>query len=288
MMDREAQFTELRPLLFSLAYRMLGTRADAEDMVQEAYLRWEEAEVGEVRSPRAYLTTVVARLSLDSLKAARCKREVYVGPWLPEPLVEPLGARSCEMAESLSFAFLHLLESLSPPERVAFLLREIFEMSYAELASLLETSESNCRQLVVRARKSMRERRQRFSVDRKRHHRVLESFLSACASGDLSQLTAILHSDVVLYSDGGGKVRAALNPIYGADRVSRFFAGIEKHGSMSGLRAEIAEVNGELGALIYKEHEITSVVSLQLDEYDRIVNIFLVSNPDKLPDTSVM
>lgn len=288
MTDREAQFLELRPLLFSLAYRMLGARADAEDMVQEAYLRWQEGAENEIRSPRAYLTTIVTRLSLDNLKAARRKREVYVGPWLPEPIVEPLGSHSYEMAESLSLAFLHLLESLSPPERVAFLLREIFEMPYIELASILETTEANCRQLVVRARKQIQQRRQRFAVDKKRHRSVLEKFLTACASGDTSHLMAMLREDVVLYSDGGGKVTAAVNPIFGADRVSRFLVGIEKKGELEGRRATFAEVNGELGVLVYKGDVLSSIVTLQLDEAGHIANIFIVVNPDKLPKTPVM
>ena len=282
-MDRHAQFIELRPVLFSLAYRMLGTRADAEDTVQEAYLRWQQAAPEEIRSPRAYLTTVVARLSLDSLKAARRSREVYTGPWLPEPLVEPLGTAGYEMAESLSIAFLCLLESLSPPERAAFLLREIFEMPYSEIAALLETSEANCRQMTVRARRSIQQKRQRFSVDLKQHCNILERFLNACASGDLSQLMTMLHEDVVLYSDGGGKVRAALNPIFGAANVGRFFAGIFKQGAMAGLRAKLAEVNGEPGALIYRNGALVDVFSVQLDVAGRVTQIFLVANPDKLP-----
>jgi len=146
-MDKQTQFQELRPILFSLAYRTLGTRADAEDVLQDAYLRWQSAPAGEVRSPKSYLTTVVARLALDSLKAAYRKRETYVGPWLPEPLVEPLGAQPVEMAESLSLAFLHLLESLSPAERVAFLLREVFDAGYDEVAAALETSEPTAARL---------------------------------------------------------------------------------------------------------------------------------------------
>jgi RNA polymerase sigma-70 factor, ECF subfamily len=286
--DKEAQFLELRPQLFSLAYRMLGTRADAEDAVQEAYLRWQDAAADQVRSAKAYLTTIVARLSLDSLKAAKRKREVYVGPWLPEPLVEPLGARSYEMAESLSLAFVHLLESLSPPERVAFLLREVFEMPYAEIASALETSEENCRQLFARARKSIREQRHRFTVDQKQHRRVLENFVTACASGDPAQLMSLLRQDAVLYSDGGGKVKAALNPIYGAERVARFFAGIVKKGATEGQHPVFAGVNGEPGILVYTEGKLTGILSVQVDENGSIENIFYVSNPDKLPKTITM
>src|SRR5689334_6311612 len=157
-MTPETQFQELRPTLFALAYRMLGTRADAEDIVQEAYLRWRSAPDEEIRAPKSYLTTIAARLSLDSLKAAYRKRETYVGPWLPEPLVEPLGSRPVEMAESLKLAFLHVLESLSAAERVAFLLRDVFDAEYSEIAAALETSEANARQMVTRARKHLHER----------------------------------------------------------------------------------------------------------------------------------
>jgi RNA polymerase sigma-70 factor (ECF subfamily) len=187
------------------------------------------------------------------------------------------------MAQSLSIAFLHLLESLSPPERAAFLLREIFEMPYDEISAILETSEANCRQLVTRARKNIRDQRRRFVVDRKHHRQMLENFLAACASGDPSRLMATLQQDAVLYSDGGGKVRAALNPIYGADRISRFFAGIMTKHAEENRHAQFAEVNGELGALIYTSGQLSHVVTLQLGESGMIQNIFLLANPDKLP-----
>src|SRR5580704_17125231 len=177
-MPPETQFEEFRPLLFSLAYRMLGTRSDAEDIVQDAWLRWRSASAEEIRQPKSYLTTVVARLSLDSLKSARRKRETYVGEWLPEPLVEPSGSSAIEMAESLSLAFLHILETLSPDERIAFLLREVFDTDYAEIAATLETSEPKCRQIIARARKHIRDRRPRFKVDEARQQNVLEQFLA--------------------------------------------------------------------------------------------------------------
>jgi RNA polymerase sigma-70 factor (ECF subfamily) len=285
--DRAAQFLELRPLLFRLAYRMLGTRADAEDAVQEAFIRWEKAADDEIRSPKSFLTTVVARLSLDTLKSASRQREVYVGTWLPEPLVDPPAADSVEMAESLSLAFVHLLQSLSPAERVAFLLREIFDAPYGELASILETSEVNCRQIVARASKHIREQRPRFPLDRTRHREVLRNFLGACVSGDPSQLLAMLREDVVLHSDGGGKVPAAINPIFGADRVARFFAGLVKKGAVTGLEVRFADVNGEPGALVYYGDQLAYIGTLQLDEADRIAGIFLVANPDKLPKAAL-
>jgi RNA polymerase sigma-70 factor (ECF subfamily) len=282
-MDRENQFLELRPQLFRLAYRMTGTKADAEDAVQEAFIRWQRAADDEIRSPRSFLTTVVARLSLDTLKSSSRKREVYVGPWLPEPIIEPLGARALEMEESLSLAFLHLLQSLSPAERLAFLLREIFDTPYPELAAVLETTEANCRQIVARASKHIREHRPRFPLDRERHTQVLQNFLAASASGDPADLMALLREDVVLRSDGGGKTAAALNPIYGADRVARFFAGLVKKGVVSGITARFAEVNGEPGALRYKDGRLNTVVSLEVDQTGRIAAVFLVLNPEKLP-----
>jgi RNA polymerase sigma-70 factor (ECF subfamily) len=279
-MDRESQFQTLRPLLFSLAYRMLGTRADAEDVVQDAFLRWQGAADEEVRSPKSYLTTIVARLSLDELKSARRKREAYIGPWLPEPLVAPLGTQPLEMAESLSLAFLHLLETLAPAERVAFLLREAFDTEYDEIAATLNTSEANCRQLVARARKRLHDGRPRFPIDRDRHQEVLRNFLAACTTGDPSQLAALLGDDVVLYSDGGGKVAAALNPIFGADRVSRFLTGVSK--KVTGLSAVFADVNGLPGALLLDGDKPYSIVALQLNGGGRISRVFLIANPEKL------
>jgi RNA polymerase sigma-70 factor, ECF subfamily len=282
-MQLENEFEQYRPLLFSLAYRMLGTRADAEDIVQDAYLRWRAASREEVRAPKAYLTTVVARLSLDSLKSARSKRETYIGEWLPEPLVEPPGKTSVEMAESLSLAFLHVLETLSPDERVAFLLREVFDADYGEIAAALETSESNCRQIVARARKHLRDRRPRFPVDRARQQSVLQHFLTACQTGDPSQLLPLLSPSVEMHSDGGGKVPATINPIYGAEKVSRFFKGLAKKGFSTVLTARFVTVNGDPGALLMQGESPYSVVSIQLNEAGEIHRIFLINNPDKLP-----
>ncbi len=279
-MDREAQFQELRPLLFALAYRMLGTRADAEDVVQEAWLRWQAADA-DVRSPKSFLTTVVARLALDALKSAHRKRETYTGPWLPEPLVEPSGAGPIEMAESLSLAFLHVLESLSPPERVAFLLHEAFDTGYAEIASVLDTSEANCRQLVRRARQHLHERRPRFAVDRVRHQQVLEQFLATCATGDPAPLTVMLSERVVVYSDGGGKVPSALQPVQGADRVARLLTGLARKGAAGG-RVEFAEINGEPGAVLIAQGTPVSVISIDIGPDGLIRGVFLVNNPQKL------
>jgi RNA polymerase sigma-70 factor (ECF subfamily) len=280
--DPDAQFRELRPMLFSLAYRMIGTRADAEDIVQDAYVRWQTAGADDVRSPRSFLTTVVARLALDELKSAHRQRETYIGPWLPEPLVEPPGTKTIEMAESLSFAFLRLLESLSPSERVAFLLRDVFDASYQEVAEALGTTAGNSRHVVARARKYVQERRPRFTVDRDRQSTLVREFLAACATGDPSQLTSLLSEDAVLYSDGGGKVSAALNPIAGADRVVRFLIGLRS--KLPTLSVEFAEVNGEFGAILLDGVKPYSVMTLDLNSDGRIAQLYFVLNPDKLPN----
>jgi RNA polymerase sigma-70 factor (ECF subfamily) len=187
------------------------------------------------------------------------------------------------MVETLSIAFLHILELLSPTERIAFLLREVFDASYGEVAQALDTTEENCRQVVMRARKRVQAKRPRFTVDYDRHRQVLQHFLMACSSGNPARLTELLRQDAVMYSDGGGKASAALNPIVGADHIARFFAGLEKKGLLRGMRAEFVTVNGQPGAVLFSGDRLESVVTLAIDEHQKIVNIFLVVNPDKLP-----
>lgn len=279
--DAEQQFQELRPLLFSLAYRMLGTRADAEDIVQEAWLRWQSAEAQKIRSAKSFLTTIVARLSLDALKAAHRMRETYVGPWLPEPLIDPPGTQAIEMAELLSVAFLHVLGSLSPAERAAFLLREAFDAEYDEIAAVLDTSEANSRQLVTRARKHIETRRPRFPVDRARHQKMLEEFLTACATGDAAELTHLLAEDVVLYADSGGKVPAALNPIYGAEKVGRLLIGLARRGGADS-RIEFVDVNGEPGVVLRERAGTLTIVTIELNVDGRLSRLFFMRNPDKI------
>lgn len=268
--------------MFALAYRMLGVRADAEDVVQDAYLRWQSAASEEIRSSPAYLTTVTARLALDALKSAHRKREIYVGPWLPEPIVEPLGTKTQELAESLSMAFLQMLESLTPAERVAFLLREVFDTEYQEIAATLETTEANSRQLVARARKHVRSRGPKFRVDPAIHKRVLEQFLAACTSGDPSQLASLLAEDVVHYADGGGKAAAAMHPIEGRDRVSRLLTGLGKRFAL-GIEWELVEINGETGIAFRMNGTLHSLATIQLNEEGKISGTYFVVNPEKLP-----
>jgi RNA polymerase sigma-70 factor, ECF subfamily len=274
-------FDEHRGALFAVAYRMLGTVADAEDVVQDAYLRWREAPRDQVESPRAYLTTIVTRLCIDHLRSARVRREEYVGPWLPEPiLAADAPEEPVEMAESLSMAFLVLLESLTPAERAALLLREVFDYEYAEVAAILGKTEANCRQLVRRARERIAEGRPRFDASREERERMTERFMAACATGDLEGLVGLLSADAALYSDGGGKVRAARNPIFGADRVARFMVGITRK-APAGLRVRPAIVNGEIGLVATIDGETNSVVTFRFGA-STIDAIYIVNNPDKL------
>jgi RNA polymerase sigma-70 factor (ECF subfamily) len=271
-------FTELRPLLFSIADRMTGSRVDAEDAIQETYLRWQAADHDSVESPRAFLTTVISRICIDLLRSAHRKREVYTGHWLPEPIVGP-STEPVELAESLSLAFLHVLESLSPSERVAFLMHDVFDASYSEVADALETSGANARQLASRARDHLR--RPKTRIERDKHQKLLWAFLQACTEGDAAALVGLLKQDAVLYSDGGGKTRAAINPIVGVDRIVRFILGIRQKG-IGDLKAVPAEVNGEPGAAITRNGLPYMIHAIEVED-DRIRSIFYILNPDKLP-----
>src|ERR687893_1740477 len=253
MTARTEDFERHRSLLFSIAYRMLGSVTDAEDIVQEAYLRWREVHEAEVRSPKSYLSAVVTHLSIDRLRSARAQREEYVGPWLPEPLVSNRaeeGADLIQLDESLSMAFLVLLESLTPVERAVFLLREIFDYEYAEISRLVGKSEANCRQIARRARESVAARRPRFESSPEQEESLTASFLEACLAGDMDGLLALLSEDVTLYSDGGGKTRAALNPIRGPEKVARFLAGILDK-VPPGFAVRRTRVNGGSGLVGY-------------------------------------
>ena len=222
-------FNSHRPLLFSIAYRMLGSVTDAEDILQEAYLRWERASDEDVRSPQSYLTTIVTRLSIDQLRKEKSRRETYVGAWLPEPLMTsytPNLTGNIELAESLSVAFLLLLETLAPVERAVFLLREVFSYEYPEIARIVGKSESNCRQIVRRAQAHLRDRRPRFPVSYEHQEQLIRSFVQACTDGNMDGLVNLLTTDITFISDGGGKAQAALNPIYGVEKATRFILAI--------------------------------------------------------------
>jgi RNA polymerase sigma-70 factor (ECF subfamily) len=272
-------FDRHRPLLFSIAYRMLGSVMDAEDVVQEAYLRWRRSswQGEEIRSPKSYLSAVVTRLCIDQLRSARASREEYVGPWLPEPL--PTDAAVLD--ESLSMAFLVLLESLNPTERAVFLLREVFDYDYREISHLIGKSEENCRQIARRARQSVAARRPRFASTPEQEERLMGRFLEACFGGDMDGLLALLSEDVTLWSDGGGKTRAALNPIHGADNVGRFISGILRK-APPGFVVRRAPVNGRPALIGYfDDGSPHSVVTLEAAE-GSIRTIRLVVNPEKL------
>ncbi len=278
-------FGQLRPLLFSIAYRMLGSVMDAEDMVQEAYLRWQEASDVDVRSPQAYLATVVTRLCINHLRSARVQRESYVGPWLPEPLVTahiPDASGTVDLAESLSMAFLVLLERLSPTERAVFLLHEVFDFEYAEIARIVEKSEANCRQLMARAKKHVHAGDARFHASPEKAEQLVERFTQAAGAGDLDGLLAMLAEDITLVPDGGGKARgAALNPIHGRDAVARFVVGFTRRFTPVDRVTRPAEINGQRGFISYESG--TPVAALVFDiRDDRIHTIYAIGNPDKL------
>ena len=287
-MRTDAPYEELRPLLFSIAYRMIGSVSEAEDIVQEAFLRIHRAETEgtTIDSPKAYLSAVTTRLGIDHLKSARVRREQYVGEWLPEPLLtdegSPDAAAHAETADSLSTAFLVLLESLTPVERAVFLLREVFEYGYDEIARIVERSEENCRQLYVRARRHVDEGRPRFEADRKHRDELVERFFAAAERGDLAALEEMLADDVVVYGDGGGKAPSWPRPIVGRDRVGPLLAGVGRQAARHGLVIEPREVNGQPGALVFDGgRRLVSAFSLHiLDGLVRTVRS--VINPEKL------
>ncbi len=280
-------FQAYRGLLFSIAYRMLGSAAEAEDIVQDAYLRYRAAAIDEIRSLKSYLSAIVTRLCLDHLKSAQVAREQYIGPWLPEPIiandannVSLTPMQTTEQLESISIAFLALLECLTPQERAVWLLYEVFEYSYAEIAEIIDKSEANCRQLLHRAKDRIRERRPRFEPSKEARQRLTDSFVAACQNGDLAMLTEILAQDVTLWSDGGGKATAALRPIYGQNNVLRFLLGvISKAGDSLNINQEM--VNCAPAILVWKGETLINVVTFEMAD-DRIYGMRLIVNPDKL------
>jgi RNA polymerase sigma-70 factor (TIGR02957 family) len=289
-------FDRYRRLLFGVAYQMLGSVADAEDAVQDAWLRWSAADRSEVTDPRAYLVQVTTRLALDRLRSAQRRRESYVGPWLPEPLLTappvasgppaPSPDEAAELGEQVSLALLVVLETLSPVERAVFVLREVFGVSAAEVGDILGRSEPAVRQLAHRAREHVEARRPRFDTDRREQREVTERFLAAAAGGDVDSLLAVLAPDVVLITDGGGRAKAARRPITGADKVARFLVGIAQQGAdIAGLRMEVAEVNGWPAIVGWVGAEPFGSISLTLSG-ERIQQVLVVVNPDKLAGLS--
>ncbi len=285
-----AWIDEHRTHLRGVAYRMLGSYADAEDVLQDAYLKASRARPEGVVEPRAYLRTLVTRLCLDHLKSARVKRQTYVGPWLPEPLLDaslvldapPSPGQQLSLAEDVSLALLVALERLSPVERAAFLLHDVFDTPYAEIASLLEKDEAACRQLVSRARKQVRSDRPRYSASKEQSAALLDAFQRALASGDASSLEAFLTEDVTFTSDGGGKVSSATKVLVGPHNVSRFVFGLaQKFTTSSLLRAEPAVINGGPGVVFFEGDAVSQALCFELEGH-KVKSFFAVRNPDKL------
>jgi RNA polymerase sigma-70 factor (ECF subfamily) len=281
-------FEHYRVLLFSIAYRMTGSASDAEDLVQEAYLRYQARASQEIVSLKAYLSTIITRLALDYLKSARVTREQYTGDWLPEPLLTsedggfPL-ADLVERQEALSLAFLRVLEVLSPPERAVFLLHEVFDYPFSEIGRMLEKSPANCRQIFHRATQALQDKRLRFEPEPQRQRQLLLSFLSASQAGDMAALTSLLAQDAVSWSDGGGKVPSILKPIHGQQAVARFwcFWMNKARKNQRPLTFTLAEINGSPAILFWEEGSLVIVISLILSAAG-IQEIYALLNPEKL------
>lgn len=276
-----------RPLLFSIAYRMLGSVAEAEDIVQEAFLRLHRARAEGVAidAPRAWLASVATRLAIDHLRSARVRRETYVGEWLPEPVLtgkEAAVERSAELAESLSMAFLVVMEALSPVERAVFLLREVFDYEYAEIAAIVEKSEENCRQIFARARRHLEAGRPRYEAPSGKREDLARRFIAACEDGRMDDLVDLLAADALFVGDGGGQATATIRPVSGRDRVSRLMHGLFARRHRYGIHAREAVVNGEPGLLFLDgQDRLVSVMAFEIHD-GRIHAIRSVVNPHKL------
>lgn len=277
-------YDELRPYLFRIAYRMLGSVTDAEDVLQETYLRWHRANRELIESPKAWLSTVATRLCINHLHSAHVQREQYVGPWLPEPIVtDPADTRrdNDQLGESLSLAFLVLLESLAPTERAVFLLREIFGYEFEEIARIVEKTEENCRQMLSRARRHIVDKKPRFESSPAHAEALLDQFLLAIDSGDVNSLLAVLSKDVAVVTDGGGLTNAALRPIVGADHVSRFILGASRKFGI-GMRAyRHANINNQPGLIGYVDGRAIQVAVFEIAA-GRILTIRFINNQVKL------
>ncbi|MEU9299179.1 RNA polymerase sigma-70 factor [Streptomyces sp. NPDC048269] len=283
-MDMAQEFETHRPRLFSLAYRMLGSAAEAEDTVQDAYLRWHGVEPGRVAAPGPWLAKVVTNLCLNRLTSARAQREEYPGPWLPEPVGTDAGVlgpmETAEQRDAVSFAVLTMMEQLSAPERAAVVLRDAFDYSHRDIAGVLGSSEANARQLYRRAKQHLADGRPRFTTSREQDSELLARFLAAAAEGAMAQLEQLLAEQVVVWSDGGGKVSAARRPVVGRDKVARFLVGLFSRW-VSGAQIGFAEANGVPAVVGWEDGELTAFGALELGE-GGITGIRLVRNPDKL------
>lgn len=276
-------FEPLRGRLFGLAYRMLGSRADAEDIVQEAYIRWHEADRGRIESAEAWLVTTTTRLAIDRLRRLKTEREAYSGPWLPEPIVShaSLPDRHLELADDLSIAFLTLLERLAPDERAAFLLHDVFDVGYAEIASVLDRSEAACRQVVHRARERVRGDRRRFDVSDSAKAELLQKFTAAMEARNEDAILQLFAPDATWTADGGGKTAASPRPIVGAERIAHLVLRLRERFWAEGRAVEMATINGEPGLCFRDGDRIVATVSIVTDG-ERIFDVYAVVNPDKL------
>ncbi|MCW6027273.1 RNA polymerase sigma-70 factor [Stenotrophomonas sp. SRS1] len=279
-------FQTHRPRLFALAYRLLGSRSDAEDIVQDAWLRWQGADTAAIRDPEGWLVTATTRLGLDRLRARRSARPEYVGPWLPEPLEitldpDPLQdpAQRHALADEVSVAFLALLEQLTPDERAAFLLKDVFDYDYPDIAPLLEHAPANCRQLVHRARQRLQTGAPRFAVSPAQHRDLLERFMNASQQGDLAAIRSLLDANAEMISDGGGRVTAAIRPLLGAERIAQLYWAIARRNGQH--PAQLGQVNGEPAILRFAGDQLHSVTMITVDG-GRIVRVLSVLNPEKL------
>ncbi len=278
-----AAFEAERARLTRLAYRMLGERGAAEDVVQETWLRWAKTDTSAVQSPAAWLTRAASRLAIDALRKAKARREDYIGPWLPEPEVAPFDEEDGEddRAERVSLGFLHVLERLTPDERAAFILHDAFDCGYDEIAVALNKTEVACRKLVSRAHERVRSGRPRFETDRAQQQRVLTTFLAAAQTGDTAAMKALLTSDAVVYSDGGGKVRAALRPLVGPDDAVHVLSSVAR--KYAGVTAQVRpiSVNGQYGLAVELEGALSTIYTADIED-GRIARLFILRNPDKL------
>ncbi len=282
-MDSLEIFNQHRSLLLGIAYRMLCSSTDAEDILQEAWIRW-QLNQAPVQSPKAFLSTVVTRLCIDRLRSARVQREKYIGIWLPEPLINNQAHQAqdnVELAESLSFAFLTLLECLSPTERAVFLLREVFDYDYVDIAQTVGKSVVNCRQIVRRARQNIYYHTPNSSLSTQQKEEIVEEFLTSWVQGDLHRLITLMTKDINFVSDGGGKVTAAHKPLFGCQKVARFLIAIRRSYLLPKFNSQLVQINGQPGILNCVDDRIQSIFSFEFDQ-ENILAIFAVVNPEKL------
>ncbi|NJL78531.1 MAG: RNA polymerase sigma-70 factor [Richelia sp. RM2_1_2] len=282
--NQQKIFNQYRPRLQAIAYRMLGTIGDAEDMVQETFIKWLSVSVEEIQSPQAYLTTIVTRLCIDYLRSSKVRHEQYVGVWLPEPIVSHFSnepSELVELADSLAMAFLVILERLSPVERAVFLLREVFEYDYDEISRHVGKNGANCRQIFRRAKQHIEVNRSRFDTSLSQQEQLTRKFIEACEQGDLPGLIDLLAADITLWSDGGGKVQSLLKPMQGGTKVARFLIALRRSKLIPNYDSELVRVNGQIGIIYSLKGSVQNVVTFEFIAC-RIRSIYFVRNPDKL------